>query len=73
MPVKRALEFRFHGRVIEHLGTDMYQSPTAAIAELIANAWEADAEEVSITLPTGEISDASLIVIKDNGVGMTFK
>lgn len=73
MPVKPALELRFHGRVIEHLGIDMYQSPTAAIAELIANAWDADAEAVSVTLPTSDINDASEIVITDDGVGMTFE
>ncbi len=48
----------------------MYQSPIAAIAELIANSWDADAENVWITLPE-RIDDAE-IVIRDDGVGMTF-
>jgi len=29
----------------------MYQSPVAAVAVLIANAWDVDATRVSVTLP----------------------
>lgn len=68
----KKLRLSFHGRIIDHLGIQMYQSPVAAIAELIANAWDADAEEVSILLPADLGSDAE-IVIKDNGTGMTFE
>ncbi|MGW0290619.1 ATP-binding protein [Streptomyces tuirus] len=64
------LEIRFRGRVIEHLGIDMYQSPVAAIAELVSNSWDADAEEVSILLPESLV-DGAEIVITDNGEGMT--
>ncbi|HDX8034089.1 TPA: ATP-binding protein, partial [Escherichia coli] len=46
------LFLNFHGRIIDHLGIQMYQSPTAAIAEMVSNAWDADATEVNITLPT---------------------
>ncbi len=64
------LFLNFHGRIIDHLGIQMYQSPTAAIAEMVSNAWDADATEVNITLPTHE---NRTIVIKDNGIGMTFE
>ena len=47
----RRLYLDFHGRVIEHLGIQMYQSPVNAIAELVANAWDADATSVAIELP----------------------
>ena len=40
---KNKLFLRFHGRIIDSLGIQMYQSPVAAVAELIANAWDADA------------------------------
>ena len=40
---RKKLYLEFHGRVIEHLGIQMYQSPVNAIAELIANSWDADA------------------------------
>ena len=50
----------------------MYQSPVAAVAELIANAWDADAENVWITLPESLSEDAELVV-RDDGLGMTFE
>jgi hypothetical protein len=62
----------FHGRVIDHLGIQMYQSPVAAIAELVANAWDADAESVSIRLPA-DLGPGAEITIKDSGHGMTFE
>lgn len=67
----KKLKLSFHGRIIDHLGIQMYQSPIAAIAELVSNAWDADAEEVKITLPDQSGNDAK-IVIEDNGCGMTF-
>lgn len=69
---ERKLRFKFSGRVIDHLGIQMYQSPVAAIAELVANAWDSDAEEVRIELPAA-ISDDAEIVVKDDGLGMTFE
>ena len=68
----RKLSFKFSGRVIDHLGIQMYQSPVAAIAELVANAWDSDAEEVRIELP-GAVSGGAEIVVKDDGLGMTFE
>ena len=65
------LYLRFHGRIIDSLGIQMYQSPVAAIAELIANAWDADANSVKVTLPTSLIGNPTFIV-KDDGCGMTF-
>ena len=66
----RRLELRFHGRVLEHLGIQIYQSPVNSLAELVANAWDAEATEVRIALPTS--TTAGAITIEDNGVGMTF-
>jgi Histidine kinase-, DNA gyrase B-, and HSP90-like ATPase len=70
-PDKR-LHLSFHGRIIDSLGIQMYQSPVAAIAELIANAWDADATEVSIALPR-ELDERAEIVVRDNGIGMAFE
>lgn len=47
---ERVLRLNYSGRIIDHLGIQMYQSPVAAIAELVANAWDADADSVEITL-----------------------
>ncbi len=52
--------------VINHLGVGLYSSTPAALTELVANAWDADANEVHITIdPTGKS-----IVIEDDGHGM---
>ncbi|WP_030321019.1 ATP-binding protein [Streptomyces flavochromogenes] len=66
------LYIAFHGRVIEHLGIDMYQSPVAAIAELVSNSWDADARRVTVSLPDDISADAE-IVISDTGEGMSLK
>jgi len=68
----RKLRLRFHGRIIDHLGIQMYQSPIAAIAEMVANAWDADSENVWITLPN-QLDDNAEIVLRDDGSGMTFE
>jgi len=67
----RTLELKYSGRIIDHLGIQMYQSPVAAIAELVSNSWDADAEKVEIDLPE-VIDDHAFITIKDDGNGMTF-
>ena len=71
-PADRKLYLEFHGRVIEHLGIQMYQSPVNAIAELVANAWDADATSVEIELPESVADPSATFVIGDNGIGMDF-
>jgi len=66
------LPITFSGRIIDHLGIQMYQSPVAALAELVANAWDADSELVEILLPD-QLGDDAEIVVKDDGIGMTFE
>lgn len=67
--MKKTLHLSFHGRIIDQLGSQTYQSPVASIAELVANAWDADANKVEISLPDGSESDPQ-IIIKDDGLGM---
>ena len=69
---EKRLYLEFHGRVIEHLGIQMYQSPVNAVAELVANAWDADAKTVAIDLPETVTDLAATFVIRDDGVGMDF-
>lgn len=68
----RKLYLEFHGRVIEHLGIQMYQSPVNAIAELVANAWDADATSVEIEIPDTVTDPNATFMIRDNGIGMDF-
>lgn len=60
------------GRTLEHLGVQMYKRRDTAIAELVANSWDAGATVVDITLPPpgGYDPASSEIVIADNGGGM---
>ena len=66
------LYLQFHGRIIDSLGIQMYQSPVAATAELIANAWDADARNINVKLPAN-LSDNPTIIVRDDGLGMTFE
>jgi Histidine kinase-, DNA gyrase B-, and HSP90-like ATPase len=61
------------GRTLEHLGVQMYKRRDAAIAELVANCWDAGATRVDIRIPEALDYDPaqSKITITDNGVGMT--
>lgn len=68
---ERMLKLTYSGRIIDHLGLQMYQSPVAAVAELVSNAWDADAGEVKIDLPETRGDEAELVV-RDDGNGMTF-
>lgn len=66
------LVLRFGGSLVEQLGAQMYPSVTATVAELISNAWDADATRVWVTIPFGDSwSEASEIVVLDDGNGMT--
>ena len=66
---------------IDKLGIQMYDRVSAVLAELIANAYDADAESVKIILPCGEylarrvdgkVEDLGFeIIIQDDGCGMT--
>lgn len=50
--------------VLNHLGIGLYSSTPAVVTEIVANAWDADAEKVEITIEDGKI------VVQDDGHGM---
>jgi len=71
------LVLTFAGNIVKHLGVQMYAGrPVPAIAELISNAWDADATEVEVRLPLNEDwdpnSERHSIEVSDNGNGMTW-
>lgn len=68
LPAKFTMEFE--PTTIEHLGLKLYSSLPPVVGELVSNSWDADATKVEITLPVGEISTASELIIQDNGEGM---
>lgn len=66
------LILRFGGSLVEQLGAQLYPSATATVAELISNAWDADAKNVWVTIPFGdEWVRSSEIVVVDDGSGMS--
>lgn len=59
------LEFQIAFGAIKHFGRNLYTTNPPAIAELVANAWDAYATECSIYY-----NESDLLII-DNGIGMT--
>lgn len=53
--------------VLQHLGLSLYSNVPAVLAEVVANAWDADAQKVEIDLD----SSKKRIIIQDDGAGMT--
>ncbi|WP_327578464.1 ATP-binding protein [Streptomyces sp. NBC_00145] len=60
---------------VDKLGIKMYDRVSAVLAEVIANAYDADAEQVTVELPWGVFLDgpgmAYEITVSDDGHGMT--
>lgn len=53
--------------VLDHLGVNLYSNIAAVLTEVVANAWDADAENVDISIDEAN----SRITIADDGDGMT--
>lgn len=53
--------------VLNHLGINLYSNIPAVLSEIVANSWDADAENVRITIGDNEIT------ILDDGCGMDVK
>lgn len=51
--------------VLNHLGINLYSNIPAVLSEIVANSWDADAENVDISITDNEIT------IEDDGCGMT--
>ena len=64
------LEMSFDPQTIEHLGVKMYSQLPNAIAELIANSYDAESPEVHIILKDNE--EEKSIAVVDKGIGMSF-
>ena len=64
--------FSVSPRILDHLGIAAYNSLRKCLAELAANSYDADATNVSISLPDA-IDDSAFIDMEDNGVGMSDK
>jgi len=63
------LKMKVDMNIIQHLGIAMYSTLPPVIAELVSNAWDADARNVWIDLSDVE-TDNKWIIVKDDGTGM---
>jgi len=63
-------ELKFDPKTIEHLGVKMYATLPPALAELISNAYDADASEVTVEFLEQNGTPKSITVI-DDGIGMS--
>jgi hypothetical protein len=64
---KRPLAMRISLNALEHLGMNLYSNVPSVLSEMVANAWDAEAEHVWATLD----KTAGTITIQDDGLGMT--
>ena len=72
VPTENPYEMKFDIGTIKHLGLQMYSTLPPVIGELVANAWDANATRVDITIPDTPIDQKrSEITIEDNGIGMS--
>jgi len=53
--------------VLEHLGINLYSNVPSVLSEVVANAWDADANSVKVAWDRTD----GRIVIEDDGIGMT--
>lgn len=67
MPPVSPYQMTIDLNVLDHLGINLYSNVAAVLTEIVANAWDADATEVSIDYDGLK----QQIKIQDNGLGMT--
>lgn len=63
---QRELVMTISLNALEHLGINLYSNIPAVLSEIVANAWDADAHNVKITINKAE----ETITIEDDGTGM---
>lgn len=66
MTAPRELVMTISLNALEHLGINLYSNIPAVLSEVVANAWDADAKKVQVTID----KLAETITIEDDGTGM---
>lgn len=67
MSQPRELVMSIDLNALEHLGINLYSNIPAVLSEIVANAWDADAKNVTVTVD----KDKEIITIEDDGMGMS--
>jgi len=68
---QRKFKMTFEPMTIEHLGLRLYSTLPPVLSELVSNAFDAESARVEVTLPTGEITPATEVIVRDYGHGMS--
>lgn len=66
MSQQRELAMTISLNALEHLGINLYSNVPAVLSEIVANAWDADAHRVTITVDR----ETETITIEADGIGM---
>ncbi len=65
-----SISFEVANRAVSHLGRHLYGSTPPALAELVANSYDAYATKVDIVHVQSDSASDELVYVADNGVGM---
>jgi signal transduction histidine kinase len=69
--ILREKHFNPKAHILTLLGNELIKSPVMAIYELIKNSYDADATKVDVRFRNIEDTEKAVIIIEDNGTGMT--
>nr|VFK06743.1 MAG: Histidine kinase-, DNA gyrase B-, and HSP90-like ATPase [Candidatus Kentron sp. LPFa]VFK23404.1 MAG: Histidine kinase-, DNA gyrase B-, and HSP90-like ATPase [Candidatus Kentron sp. LPFa] len=69
MPSESPYRMTLSLNILNHLGLNLYSNVPSVLSEVVANAWDADAENVWITIDS--TTGKERVVIHDDGHGMT--
>lgn len=71
--MKKKLIFKPRARLLLQLGDQLIRNESIALLELVKNSYDADATHIDITMKNVDNPDKGIIVIEDNGIGMTME
>lgn len=67
----KTLSFKPRARLLLQLGDQLIKNESIALTELVKNSYDADANTVSIYMEKVDDKDAGIIIIEDDGFGMS--
>jgi hypothetical protein len=68
--LKKEFPVSISTRFLEHFSEQLYSSPNKAFEELLANAWDANAQSAYVYLPPDPKAEGAAIYVLDNGLSM---
>ncbi len=68
--MKKSLVFKPRARLLLQLGDQLIRNESIALLELVKNAYDADAKNISVEMGQVDIKENGCIIIEDDGEGM---